>query len=191
MTVVPALGLQRIERVAGVKARERQAALMTQHHVPYALTLRFKSDDVKQRRISVGKIVTIEYVDDLAGVSIDPSSVDSVRFSYRGQDYTLILTRENGAQFDKDISRYIKAAKKAQSRDARAAQKAVSSTSRKVDARVQASRRKPARSKVQQATRSGPERTRAIRQWASENGHNISARGRIPAAIIAAYDAAH
>lgn len=139
----------------------------------------------------MGKIVTIEYVDDLAGVSIDPSSVDSVEFSYRGQDYALILTRENGAQFDKDISRYIKAAKKAQSRDARAAQKAISPTSRKVGARGQGSRRKPARSKVQKATRSGPERTRAIRDWASENGHNVAARGRISEAIIAAYDAAH
>ena len=30
-----------------------------------------------------------------------------------------------------------------------------------------------------------------IRQWASQNGHTLSDRGRIPAPIIAAFNAAH
>ncbi|MFZ2510077.1 MAG: Lsr2 family protein [Gordonia sp. (in: high G+C Gram-positive bacteria)] len=33
--------------------------------------------------------------------------------------------------------------------------------------------------------------TRAIRAWANENGFAVSDRGRIPADIIAAYEAAH
>ncbi len=33
--------------------------------------------------------------------------------------------------------------------------------------------------------------TRAVRAWANENGHTVSSRGRIPAEIIAAYEAAH
>lgn len=36
------------------------------------------------------------------------------------------------------------------------------------------------------------ERLKAIREWARQNGHeNLGDRGRIPAAIVAAYDAAH
>ena len=33
--------------------------------------------------------------------------------------------------------------------------------------------------------------TRAVRAWANENGLTVSDRGRIPADIIAAYEAAH
>ena len=36
------------------------------------------------------------------------------------------------------------------------------------------------------------ERLKAIREWARQNGHtNLGDRGRVPQAIIAAYDAAH
>ena len=31
----------------------------------------------------------------------------------------------------------------------------------------------------------------AIRAWAKDNNHKVSERGRIPAAVIAAYEAAH
>lgn len=33
--------------------------------------------------------------------------------------------------------------------------------------------------------------TRAVRVWANENGYSVSDRGRIPADITAAYEAAH
>lgn len=33
--------------------------------------------------------------------------------------------------------------------------------------------------------------TGAIRTWARENGHEVSERGRIPASVVEAYDAAH
>lgn len=36
-----------------------------------------------------------------------------------------------------------------------------------------------------------PEQTRAIRQWAFDQGYEISERGRIPADIEEAYNAAH
>lgn len=138
----------------------------------------------------MGKIVTVEYVDDLEGTSVDADSVDTVEFSFRGQDYTLVLTKKNGAQFDKDIARYISAAKKAQSRDLRAARKAAKPAPRKATApKAAAGRKKSARKGA--ATTSGPERTRAIREWAAGNGHTVSARGRIPTAVLEAYDAAH
>jgi hypothetical protein len=38
-------------------------------------------------------------------------------------------------------------------------------------------------------TRRDPALTEAIRSWAKANGHAISSRGRIPAAVEAAYNA--
>lgn len=139
----------------------------------------------------MGKIVTIEYVDDLDDISIDAESVDTVEFSFRGQDYTLVLTKKNGAQFNKDMARYIKAAKKAQAREAGSARKAGRPQPRKSARKQQAAPRKAASRKTAAAALSGTERTRAIREWAVATGRNVSRRGRIPAAIEAAYDAAH
>ncbi|GGG27610.1 hypothetical protein GCM10007304_46800 [Rhodococcoides trifolii] len=41
------------------------------------------------------------------------------------------------------------------------------------------------------AVKRDPEQTRAIRQWAADSGYDINDRGRIPAAIENAYNAAH
>jgi hypothetical protein len=141
----------------------------------------------------VGKIVTIEYVDDLDGISVDAESVDTVNFTYRGQEYSLVLTAKNGAQFDKDMARYITAAKKAQTRDARAARKKPRSEPRQSTKPKAAPRREPAASRktTTAAATSSPDRRQAIREWAVANGHNVSKRGRISAAIVDAYDAAH
>lgn len=35
------------------------------------------------------------------------------------------------------------------------------------------------------------DRTTAIREWARKNGHKVSERGRLSAAVLAAYEAAH
>ena len=36
-----------------------------------------------------------------------------------------------------------------------------------------------------------PERTARIREWARENGHKVSDRGRIAGSVLEAYDAVH
>jgi hypothetical protein len=41
------------------------------------------------------------------------------------------------------------------------------------------------------APRTSRDQTAAIREWASKQGHEISNRGRIPARIVEAYEAAH
>lgn len=140
----------------------------------------------------MGKIVTVEYVDDLDDVPVDAESVDTVEFSYRGDAYTLVLTTANGAQFDKDIARYIKAAKKAAAREARGARKETHRTPRQPAKPKARPRPQPSSRTVAPATKkTGPERTRAIREWATANGHNVSHRGRVAATVITAYDAAH
>jgi hypothetical protein len=140
----------------------------------------------------VGKIVTIEYVDDLDGVPIGAESVDTVEFSYRGDTYSLVLTADNGAQFDKDIARYIKAAKKAATREARGARKESRPTPKQsAKPRALLRPKTTSRNAAPAAKTSGPERTSVIREWATANGHNVSPRGRIAAAVVKAYDAAH
>lgn len=138
----------------------------------------------------MGKIVTIEYVDDLDGVSIAADSVDTVEFSFRGKDYSLVLTNKNGAQFDKDVARYIRAAKKAQARAAKETRTPRRAEPRKIPSTKSAPAPKAA-SRKKTAPAPDPHRSRSIREWASTNGHTVSARGRIPAVVIDAYDAAH
>lgn len=175
--------------------------------------------------------VTTEYVDDIDGAVLDEKSVDSVKFSYRGAEYTLVLTKEHGAKFDKDIAPYIKAAKKAQAQLAKAARgkagaaaKSVvkskpdaapakpaapkkaaapakaaaprtSSPARKASAPTKAAPRKSAPRKVASrkvdAVVDGMSRAKAIREWATANGHAVSERGRISASVVEAFDAAN
>lgn len=137
----------------------------------------------------MGKIVTVEYVDDIDGVPIDAESVETIEFSYRGKDYTLVLTKKNGAQFDKDVARYIRAAKKAQTRDERSARMKVRPASH-VATKKPVAKGRASRGNAAKPAATGPQRAQAIREWAAQNGHTISARGRIPAAIQEAYDAA-
>ena len=138
----------------------------------------------------MGKIVTVEYIDDLEGVPVDAETVDTVAFSYRGQEYSLVLTAENGAQFDKDIARYIKAAKKSASLDARAARKATQPTPRRAAKAKAAPRRKPTARRTA-PTKPSAQQSRVIRDWARANGHQVSSRGRIPQAVIDAFNAAN
>lgn len=52
----------------------------------------------------------------------------------------------------------------------------------------------PARRQRRQATGAGRpdrEQTQAIRQWAKDNGYEVSERGRISKAIVEAFEAAH
>jgi hypothetical protein len=138
----------------------------------------------------VGKKVTIEYVDDLDGVPINAKSVDVVEFSYRGQEYTLDLTRKNGAQFDKDMARYIAAATNAQTPRAKSSGRRAESHADSTGATTPRSRRSPAAKTKSATPTNGTARNREIRDWAADNGHTVSPRGRIPAAVIDAFDAA-
>ena len=41
------------------------------------------------------------------------------------------------------------------------------------------------------AAAGGKERVQEIREWARQNGHTVSERGRLSGAVVAAYEAAH
>jgi hypothetical protein len=52
-------------------------------------------------------------------------------------------------------------------------------------------RRRPAASVRKTARRAAATDLAAVRDWAKSNGHRVSDRGRISAAVQQAYDAAH
>lgn len=170
--------------------------------------------------------VTTDYVDDIDDTEIDAKDVDAVAFSYRGNDFTLVLTKKHGSQFDKDIEPWIKAAKKAQAQLARASKtkpaarirkstgtskaaasgkttagrkaapaRTTTATRKPVPARKAAPVRKaasPRKAVAGKAAMNTDERSRAkaIRAWATANGHKVSERGRISASVVEAFDAA-
>ncbi|GAA4795012.1 Lsr2 family protein [Corynebacterium canis] len=108
-----------------------------------------------------------QYFDDLNNTPLTPDKLHVIRFSVDGIDYVMDLSAENADMFREALKPYIAAAR----RDAAAR-----------------GRRRAAVPTSMNASRA---RTRAIREWAHDNGYTIAERGKIPATIIEAYDNAH
>lgn len=95
---------------------------------------------------------------------IDGSAgAETVRFGYDGQTFEIDLSSKNREKFLKGLQPFI-------------------DSSRRV-ARTGTSR--PARGRTSRKDSS------AIRAWAAEQGLAVSERGRIPAAVLSKYEAAH
>lgn len=107
------------------------------------------------------------YVDDLDGVEIEDGQVETIEFAFDGKTYTIDLREQNAAAFREAIQPYLSAARPADNGKKRAAKTRRSSFS----------------------TTKGE--TAKIRAWARENGYTVSDRGRIPADILEAYNAAN
>jgi Lsr2 len=110
---------------------------------------------------------TVRFVDDLDG----SEASGTFDFSLEGRSYQIDLSDENAAKLRDALAPYVDAARKAGGR------------SRGRAARQTTVAEKPARS--------SREETAAIRQWARDNGHQVSERGRIPKSVIEAYQAAN
>ena len=94
---------------------------------------------------------------------IDGSDAEgTVRFGFDGTDYEIDLNKKHADQLAQAIGPFIAAARK------------VSSS------------RRPAR-----AARTGRQNLSDVRAWARDQGIKISERGRIPADVLAKYNAAH
>ena len=123
---------------------------------------------------AVAKRVTTQLVDDIDGSVIDDESGETIEFAINGVEYSIDLKAKNANEFHKKLDYYVGHA-----------------------TRVGGRKRKPSPAAASTATAVGgsvkrdPEQTRAIRQWAFDQGYEISERGRIPADIEEAYNAAH
>lgn len=105
---------------------------------------------------------TVVHVDDLDGES---AADETITFGLDGVSYEIDLSAEHAASLREDLATWLEHARRTGRRSAAA---------RPAGRRVAADR--------QQAT--------TVRDWARENGHDVSDRGRIPAAVQQAYDAA-
>jgi hypothetical protein len=109
--------------------------------------------------------VQVELVDDLNG----EVAQETVRFGVDGTEYEIDLTEENAGKLRSILSEYTDKARKARSgRKSQGGQQPASAST----------------------TKSKRENTQQIRQWAQDNGHNPSSRGRINQSIIDAYNEA-
>jgi hypothetical protein len=118
-----------------------------------------------------------QLIDDLDQTEIADGKGGSVEFALRGTTYRIDLSDANIAKLEKAFAPFIDAA--ARTSGPRTGTPRSSATPRK----------KTGASRKSKRVKSGS--SAGIRTWAAENGHEISARGRIPAAVVSAYDSAH
>ena len=86
---------------------------------------------------------------------------ETVSFAYQGVEYTIDLAEKNQAKLQKALTPYLQAGSRVAGRKKTAG---VSSAPRRND-------------------------LSAVREWARENGHQVSERGRISAEVLDAYHA--
>jgi hypothetical protein len=104
---------------------------------------------------------TVTVTDDLDG----SANAKEASFSLNGDTWTIDLSAKNRAALEKALKPYIAKATKQGRRPAAAAKRST--------------RRTPSTNLA------------AVRSWAKSNGHQVSDRGRISAAVQHAYEAAH
>ncbi|MGY1707202.1 Lsr2 family protein [Geodermatophilus sp. SYSU D00697] len=96
---------------------------------------------------------------------------ETVSFSLDGTNYEIDLSEKNAEEMRNALSRYVQAARKVGRGSGRASG--------------------GGRSRPTGGGRMDREQAGAIRDWARKNGHQVSDRGRIPASVVEAYEAAH
>jgi hypothetical protein len=113
----------------------------------------------------MAQVVTRTFIDDIDGSEAERTFT----FAVDGVAYEIDLSSANIAEFKAAVGGFVESARKAKAgKGAAAVRKRGSATA-------------------------GPSRkqTAAIREWARNNGLNVSGRGRISAEVISAFNAAH
>jgi hypothetical protein len=101
------------------------------------------------------------------------SADETVSFSLDGTSYEIDLADKNAKEMRDVFSRYVSAARK------------VGRGSRTSGGGGGGGRGRSTGGRMDR------EQAGAIRDWARKNGHSVSDRGRIPASVVDAYEAAH
>jgi hypothetical protein len=118
-------------------------------------------------------IVTL--IDDLTGEEAE--DISTVEFALEGITYEIDLADGNAAKLRDNLARYVAAARK--------------TSARRPGARADRSAARGASNAG--VARSGYNRDtlRSIREWAKQNGHSVSDRGRLPLTVLHAWEADH
>ncbi|WP_375383670.1 Lsr2 family protein [uncultured Microbacterium sp.] len=109
-----------------------------------------------------------QLIDDLDGTLIEVGAGETVLFSLDGVAYEIDVTDQNAAALRAAWEPYVSAAR------------SISTSRGSSGSSSSAKRRRP-----------GQQDYSAVRSWAKENGYQVSERGRVPASVIDAYEAAH
>ena len=112
----------------------------------------------------MAQVTEVRLVDDLDG----GVAAESVAFSIDGKSYEIDLSEKHAAALRDAFAPFVSSARRAGSSAAASRQKMSTVT--------------PARAGRPR------EETAAIREWATANGHEVSARGRIPSTVLEAYE---
>jgi hypothetical protein len=108
-----------------------------------------------------------QLVDDLDGTVLEVGEGETVLFSLDGVAYEIDLTDDNAAALRTALAPYLTAAR--------------SISSSRPSSSGGSTRRR----------RTGQQDYSAVRAWAKSNGYQVSERGRVPASVLEAYEAAH
>jgi hypothetical protein len=111
----------------------------------------------------------VQLIDDLDGTSGD--TIETVTFALDGVTYEIDLGQNNATRLRTNMATFVNAATRTGGRLKRGpgtTTATASGATGAVESREQA---------------------RAIREWARDNGHDVSDRGRIPATVVEAYQA--
>ena len=119
-----------------------------------------------------------QVTDDLDGGKAD----QTVSFSWEGTTYEIDLSRKNAQAFEKALKPYLSAARKAGKSGGGAGRRGGGRGPSRPSSRSSA-----ARTSSSSSTRDLP----AVREWAKENGYEVSERGRLSSKVLEAYDEAH
>lgn len=111
--------------------------------------------------------VTVELVDDLDGTASD--GITTVNFALDGVSYEIDLSEANATSLRNALADFVAASRRTGGRVKRVTS--------------------PGREEIRPAA--NREQTKAIRDWARQNGFAMADRGRIPAHVLEAFEQAH
>ena len=124
-----------------------------------------------QRQVTV-------FIDDVTGEELENG--ETVTFALDGVDYAIDLSEGQADELRKAFAPYVLKGRRTGGRYARGS--GGSSSRSRQSSGSDSSPRKSGGREVD---------TKAVREWANAHGHSVSERGRIPASVVEAYEAAH
>ena len=104
----------------------------------------------------------------------DQGEVEEISFALDGTAYEIDLCEEHAQGLRDALALYVASADRPGRRSGSGS-----------------GQRRAARSSSSSRGSADRDRVQAVREWARENGHPVSDRGRLPASVVQAYEAAH
>lgn len=109
--------------------------------------------------------IVYQIVDDIDGSTLEEGVGETVKFGLDGVDYEIDLSDEHAAELRAVLEPYLRVARRVGGRQQRGTRQSLPAT--------------------------GPKRDlSAVRKWAAANGYEVADRGRVPTAVLEAYDEA-